>query len=166
MENQVQQFEKAWERFVTSFKGKLNEKSKRQVITLSTANLILKEVSSDWFSGYGAEGKWLRDYKTESPERAKAITAILKHGLRLRDEVEQNTQNHGDSAKTKLVPAPVGITAALSALIAALRAALESFLKGAARPSASKNNLEVIENYIAQLQIHKKIILEVIQKPN
>jgi hypothetical protein len=182
MEQVQQNFEKAWQKFETNFKGKLLAKSKKQSITLSLANLILKEASSDWFSGYGAEGKWLSDYKRVYPDRAEAITAILKHELRLGNEaeqavVEQNAENLGTSSNMKyIVPAAgavigAGIASALAAPAIVTMAAtalpmviLYSKAKDYGKPA--KNKQDSIDGYIAQLQMHKRKIAQVIQKSN
>jgi len=161
MEEAAQNFEKAWRRFETSFKGKLLTKSRTQSLTLSQANLILKEVSSDWFSGYGLEGKWLRDYKDECPDRAEAITTFLKHELRLTNEAKLSQYNQTLSSSTRSESSLAGI---ISAIIAALRGTLESFLKDSSKSSSPRSKQGAIDKYVAQLQVHKKVILDVIQK--
>jgi len=172
MEQAAEQFEKAWARFETNFKGKLFAKSKTQPLTLSQANLILKSVSSNWFSGYGAEGMWLRDYTKECPDRAEAITAILKHKLALIGEAEpsKETKNQEVPSNTESRPRQEEVEAlSIPALIAEI---LRRFLpKTPAKQSAAKTGKSAktakgdIDKYVAQLKEYKKVILDVIQKP-
>jgi len=166
MEQAARQFEQAWSRFETTFKGKLLAQSKTQKLTLSLANLALKGASADWFSGYGAEGRWLSDYTKECPDRAEAITAILKHELRLRDEAEQGRQQQEASSKAESAPPPEGLASVLSPLVEALKAMLDLLLKGSAKPASPKNKQGAIDAYVAQLQAHKKVILDLIRKPD
>jgi len=187
MEETLQTFEKAWQHFETSFKGKLRSKSKEQKITLSLANLILKEVSGDWFSGYGVEGKWLRDYKNESPEKAEAVTKYLKYELKLGTDTTERQENKADrgdqgvqseSSNTKYVIPAVGavagavIASAFSApgiVILAAAAVPGVWLyskaktKDTGKPAASKNMQTGIDNYIALLQVHRKKITGIIR---
>jgi len=166
VEQAAEQFEKAWAVFETKFKGKLLAKSKTGALGLDQVNLILKGASSDWFSGYGAEGKWLRDYANDSPDRAKAITEILKYELRLVGQVEPSNANKVGKNKTEPPPPQDEMSPALQPLkpvIDTLRALLEAFLKKPSKPAAKKNMRDTIDRYAAQLQIHKRVILDVIQ---
>lgn len=190
MEQTLQSFEKAWQHFETSFKGKLRSKSKEQKITLSLANLTLKEVSSDWFSGYGTEGKWLRDYKSECPEKAEAVTKYLKYELKLGAETVQPQEAHGnkgdngnqggreESSSKKYVLPAVGavaggaIASALGApyivLLAAMAAPavlLYQGRKGIVKSSSDKKPQATvsIDNFVGQLQMHRKKITGIIR---
>jgi len=204
MEQTLQDFEKAWKRFETGFKGKLLEKSKKQTLSLSMANLVLKEASSDWFSGYGAEGKWLRDYKTACPDRAEAVTSILRHELKLGNEANQPPQAQRSQTNTpearnapvepnpsdasgamdmkSIVPAagaiaggviasalsaPVIITLAAMAVPAYL--AYTTMHKDQTRTTKTTKNgtgATGLNEYIAQLQVHKEKIIAVITRPD
>jgi hypothetical protein len=92
MDQVAQDFEKAWQHFETGFKGKLLARSNKQPMVLSLANVVLKEASSDWFSGYGLEGQWLKGIKSSHPDKGTAIEAILKQKLRFADGAQANPQ--------------------------------------------------------------------------
>jgi len=211
MEQTLQDFEKAWRRFETNFKGKLLEKSKKQALGLSLANLILKDASSDWFSGYGTEGKWLRDYKATCPDRAEVVTAILRHELKLGDVpapsapqgrgTQINTPETRDASNTSNKPnAPTpdaldkyldmkSIIPTSAAIIGAAIVSVPAALVGGALVAAAvvgpmmyskmsadsakttKTGGKVIDatginDYVAQLQVHKEKIVAVITKPS
>jgi len=176
----TQTFEEAWQRFETRFKGKLLAQANKQGITLSLANLLLKDASSDWFSGYGHEGKWLADYKSEYPDRAKTVTTMLKHELKLTDQAEQksSTASLAAGAKMKYVLPTTGavvgavVASALSlplvpqlALMALPAAALYPVGKELGKNRVAKNRQSAIDDYLAQLETYKKKILDIIENP-
>ena len=170
MEQAAEQFEKAWERFETNFKGKLFAKSKTQPLTLSQANLILKGVSSNWFSGYGAEGMWLRNYTKECPERAEVITEILKHKLILTSEPEQSQKRQGpeaslstESRKPQEEVAGLPISALFAEIMRRLFELLSRNPAKQTAPKSPKTNKVGVDKYVTQLKVYKKVILEVIQ---
>ena len=180
MEQALQTFEKAWQKFETNFKGKLLAKSKAQSLSLSAANLILKEASGEWFSGYGAEGKWLSDYKKECPDRAEAIVAILKHELRLSEnEAEpattQDTKEQATAPQSKLIAPAAGavIGAGIGSMIAGPIGAMvgagggaalaHNLAKGKSVASGAKDGKTDLNGYVVQLQRYKKKIISVIQ---
>jgi len=184
MEQTLQDFEKAWRHFETNFKGRLLEKSKTQPLGLSQANLILKDASSDWFSGYGAEGKWLRDYKGLCPAGAETVTSILRHEMRLGNESAPRGQGAQVSARDKLgtsnmkyiVPAAgaiIGgvIASAVSAgvLVSAVAMAAPAVLlysrmqKNPTKAASAARGGTGINDYVAQLQVYREKIVAVIE---
>ena len=189
MDQTLQDFEKAWAHFETGFKGKLRSRSKERTITLSLANLILKEVSADWFSGYGVEGKWLRDYKGENPEKAEALTNYLKHTLRLEPEIvpepgaqggqaDLGRQENKETSKIKYVLPAIGAvvgggiahalhTGYIVQLAAMALPAVALYPRGgggtkvAKKAPAAADVQDVINSFAGQLQRHRNQIIAI-----
>jgi hypothetical protein len=88
MNNEITDFEMIWNRFETSIKGKLLEKMQTQSITISHANILLKNVSANWFDMYDISGKWLIEYTKENPEKGNKINNILKNELKFSREAK------------------------------------------------------------------------------
>jgi len=179
MEQVIQSFEKAWQNFETVFKGKLLAYAGAHEVTESAANLLLKETSLDWFTGYGLQGKWLRDYKQQFPDRAGTIAAILNSELRVSQaqETEQKQQSQSATSNKKYVlpvaGAVVGLVVASAfrapALVRVAAAAIPAVLlypksTGGSKASSGRANKAVIDGYVAQLQPHKRRILAEIQQ--
>ena len=70
-------FEKRWNSFLITLKGKMLKESAKQQITCPLLNLLLYDARLSWESDYDENGRWLKKYKEENPEKGELIQKIL-----------------------------------------------------------------------------------------
>ncbi len=86
----IEKFEKLWNAFSKTVKGKLLTYSKDRPLTGGVARLVLSEASSAWFSDYEVCGRWLLNLRKEQPQLGSDIEKVLCHSMTFTDLPETN----------------------------------------------------------------------------
>ena len=76
--NEVNAFEKNWDKFILKYKGKLLSQAKVRKITYDVARNVLLETLSSWGSEYEESGRWLKIYCDRYPHSGDKICRMLE----------------------------------------------------------------------------------------
>lgn len=86
----IQQFERLWDGFVTSFKGDLIGQSRKQTLTYPLVKLIFSDKVLTLTSEYGSLGRWLDEVIKSQPRKGMLIKELLTKDMTLTEEKLNN----------------------------------------------------------------------------
>lgn len=174
MNADVSKFNEYWDDFVTSVKAELYKKE--QPISIAAANLALTDAADMWFSESEGCARWLRKFKSQSPEAGKDIEEILAHKITISAIKHKTAKSKSLEYGFPAIGAIVGaasyfleysesnvVRAAVSAISAAVLFSLLHF--GVKKYESIKQqslNDKILEQYIMQLDSYKKRIISII----
>lgn len=172
MDRDVELFEKYWEQFLIRVKGRMVSQAKKQELTYPLLKLLLKDISLSWDSDVEENGRWLRQYSEENPQKGEMIRQILLEDMEF-SEVLSNDKS--PAAVNYIVPA-AGAAAGycISSVLHAGAAAkaistvapallLYPSAKAIGENAKNKNQRESMEAYLSQLEKYRKGALSVLQ---
>lgn len=160
-------FEEIWKKFMTLCRAKLMEKSSYCALSVSAAEMSVRDASSVWFDQYEMCGQWLHRLGKENAAAAQKIKAILQE-TRLEPVPDKKPfpdlgvlgiAAGGAAAAAgagawifQLGPAATLISAAIPAAV------LYPVMKAHQKNGKEKAKKETIEAYLQQLSLVKKEI--------
>lgn len=166
----INSFENVWNSFIVKFKGKLLSQSNNGNLNYSEVNLVFKDMVLSWSIKTDMEGKWLADYAFSNPEKGELIKKILAEDMTIKKIDKPKTPEF-----LKYIVPFVGAAAGLcisSVCDAGIAVKAISTIAPAVvlYPSANtvlntlkiRNNENLIEEYISQLDKYKQSIISII----
>ncbi|RGN40159.1 hypothetical protein [Bacteroides oleiciplenus] len=167
----IQQFEKLWDGFVTSFKGDLIGQSRKQTLTYPLVKLIFSDKVLTLTSEYGSFGRWLDEVIRNQPRKGKLIKELLTKDMVLTEERLNNEISSGMKYVAVGGAGALGFIAAKGMALGMLSTAVLTLAPMAiVYPVATsyisthkeKNIYTLIDAYITQLDKYKKSISSVL----
>ena len=164
-------FEKQWEKFLTSLKGKILKESAKQQLTCPLLNLLLRDARLCWESDYDENGRWLNNYKAENPEKGELIYNILLEDMIFTEikSAKGNSEIMNYAIPIAGAVAGFGISSLLhaNAIIKAVSTIAPAALLYATTKSVDTNKKDnsakqLVDAYIAQLDKFKVSIISII----
>lgn len=164
-------FEKQWEKFLTSLKGKILKESSKQQLTYPLLNLLLRDARLCWESDYDENGRWLKKYKEENPEKGELIYNILLEDMVFTEikPAKGNSEIMNYALPVVGAVAGFGISSLLhaNAIIKAVStiapaALLYTTTKSVGTNKKDNSTKQLIDAYIAQLDKFKVSIISII----
>lgn len=167
----IQQFEKLWDGFVTSFKGDLIGQSRKQTLTYPLVKLIFSDKVLTLTSEYGSFGRWLDEVIRIQPRKGKLIKELLIKDMVLTEEKLNNEISSGLKYAAVGGAGTFGFIAAKSMALGIISTAVLTLAPMAiAYPVATsyistrkeKSIYTLIDAYITQLDKYKNSISSVL----
>lgn len=168
METDYKTFERLWDDFIASYKGKLIHDSNIQGLSFSLAKLLLEESCLGWITGSEMNARWLDNMYKESPQKAELIKEIIMKDISLTEISDNNF--HLNNTYKFLVPACAGVAGYTIAKIlefgmwgSALTTIIpvcvtHSIVKGRLAAKRDSKKQADIDEYVRQLDKYKKAI--------
>lgn len=167
MRSDYNTFERLWDDFLASYKGKLIHDSNIQGLSFPLAKLLLEESCLGWVSGSEMNALWLDNLCKESPRKAELIKEIITRDIAL-NEIPNNVESN--NAYKYVVPACAGVTGyalakflgfgiigtAVTTIIPVCIA--HPIAKGRIAAQRDRKQQTDIDEYVRQLDKYKKAI--------
>lgn len=167
MGSDLNTFERLWDDFIASYKGKLIHDANIQGLSFSLAKLLLEESCLGWLTGTEMNARWLDNLYKESPQKAEFIKEIIINDITL-TEVSNNSASN--KVYKYLIPACAGgagyalakyiefgtLGTALTTIIPAC--ILYPVVKGRMGAKNDRQKQADIDEYVRQLDKYKKAI--------
>lgn len=167
MGSNLNTFERLWDDFIASYKGKLIHDANIQGLSFSLAKLLLEESCLGWFTGTEMNARWLDKLHKESPQKADLIKEIITNDITLTEVVNNPVSN---KVYKYLVPACAGGAGyalakyielstwgtALTTIIPT--GIIYSIVKGRMAAKNDRQKQADIDEYVRQLDKYKKAI--------
>ncbi len=168
MKDYSSEFDQCWERFRVNVKAKLMERSKDTKLTLSLANLALKDAVTGWLDEYDILGSWLKGYKKAQPEKAQKLEEFFRYELTFheaeRDKGIPELASYAVPIGGALAGAGISILKRSSFLVTTASIVLPAAVLAPVMKTVKQNkeqeiDKKLIEKYLQQLMSFKERIL-------
>lgn len=164
-------FDHCWERFRVNVKARLMDRSKDAKLTLSLANLALKDAAAAWLDEYDILGGWLKKLKATRPMEAQELEKFLKYEMSFH-EVEREKgipelASYAVPIGGALAGAGISILRRSSVLVTAASmilpaAVLTPVMKTVKQNKEEEIDKKLIEGYLKQLELFKEKIYDML----
>lgn len=176
MKSDVEKFEDSWKIFIANITGELKECIKKSKLTLSYANILLRDVSLDWKSDITMTGVWLDKYSKDNYEKAKKIEEILTKEITF-EKIEESENDK--SSKSINIIAPLvggtvgyGVGRAISKNSLLLKTATTGIgvvttlcaINNSNKTNKDNDEEDKIKKYVSQLDKYKLKVIDIINE--
>ena len=170
--NNLEQFDKNWELFITRVKGQIKKRCQGGTPSFVQMNAILKDCALDWESGDNACGRWLTNLKKEMPEKSELIRQILVEDMHFR---EDSTMKGMPALLKTVIPVAgavagmtisrvAGATTTLQLLSAAGAAVvLTPAMKTIDQQVCDINTSKSLQAYLEQLELYRISVVNILK---
>lgn len=169
--NDIEVFEKQWEQFMTRIQGRIMHYAQTQELSYSLMKLILKDVSNSWDSDLDGNGRWLKQYCRQNPQKGELIRRILLEDMGF-TEVSKDKDNWGmlvHAVPVAGAAAGFGLSSVLGAgpvikTVSTIAPALLLYpaARGFGGSVKDRRTEEYIDKYLLQLDKYKKSVTSIL----